>query len=231
MIKYYTLLSASLGRHLDITMEEFKDFLISVKSALDSLAQEITIVFCMVNPRRTFNLIDFINNLQKKDAKLANNIKQLCQEDGWFAYFLKLRNQATHSGKIVPISYLELKMVRDMKVKAIFKKIEGEIPDIPEEKLNKQPPAEKDNAIQDVGFFLPDNPEESDNSKVTHSRKIKFKKYHADLSQRINLLFTECYREMYNEINQMENSFSKKKCQKIGCAVRNCRFKNRPHQE
>jgi len=116
-------------------------------------------------------------------------------------------------------------MVRDIKVKAVFKKIEGEIPDIPEEKVGKVPSAEKDKAIREVGFYLPDNPKEFDSSKVTCVRKIKFRNYHVDLSQRINLLFKACYQEIDNEIDKMKNSISKKRCQKIRCNVRNCSLK------
>lgn len=224
MIKYYKILSSSMGRHLDVTMEEFKDFLISVKSSLDSLAQEIKIVFC-IKSKGNFNLYNFIQDLQKEDAKFASDIKQLCEKDGWFEYFLNLRNPETHTGKIIPISYIELKMVRDIKVKAVFKKIEGEIPDIPEEKVGKTLSAEKDNAIREVGFYLPDNPKESDSSKVTCVRKIKFRNYHVDLSQRINLLFKACYQEIDNDIDKMKNSISKKRCQKIRCNVRNCSLK------
>lgn len=227
MIKYYNILSSNMGRHLNVTTEEFKDFLISVKSSLDSLAQEIKIVFCMTS-KGNFNLYNFIQDLQKEDAKFASDIKQLCEKDekdGWFEYFLNLRNPETHTGKIIPIPYVELKMVRDIKVKPEFKKIEGEISDIPEEKVGKAPSAEKDNAIRKVGFFLPDNPKESDSSKVTCDRKIKFRNYHVDLSQRINLLFKACYREIGDEIDKMKKSISKKRCQKIRCNVRNCNLK------
>jgi len=83
MIKYYKILSSSMGRHLDVTMEEFKDFLISVKSSLDSLAQEIKIEFC-IKSEGNFNLYKFIRDLQKEDAKFASDIKQLCEKDGLF---------------------------------------------------------------------------------------------------------------------------------------------------
>lgn len=227
MIKYYQLYSSSMGRYLDLVMEEFKDFLISAKSALDSLAQEINIVFCTKEPKATFNLKSFVKKLQKEDAQFASDITEFCEKDNWFTYFLKLRNRPTHTGRITPIPYIELKMLRDTKVKAVFRKIEGEIQDVSEKDLVEKPLATKDDRVSDVGFYLPDNPEESDSSKATCDRKIKFTDYHVDLSQRINLLFEKCYQEVDNELNQMKISFSNKTCHKVRCSQRNCRLKLR----
>ena len=225
MIKYYQLYSSSMGRNLDPVMEEFKDFLISAKSALDSLAQEINIVFCIKEPKATFNLKSFVEKLQKEDAQFASDITKFCEKDNWFTYFLKLRNPSTHTGQITPISYIELKMLRDMKVKAVFRKIEGEIQDVSEKDLVEKPLATKDDCVRDVGIYLPDNPEESDSSKTTCDRKIKFKDYHVDLSKRINFLFEKCYQKVDNELDQMKNPISNKTCHKVKCIQRNCRLR------
>ena|SRR3990170_2097132 len=227
MMKYYDLLSRSMGRNSELTMEEFKDFLIALKSALDSLAQEIKIVF-LIESKGNFNLYSFTEALRKENLKFATNIQKLCEKDeenGWFEYFLNLRNPETHTGKITPISYIELKGVRDMKLTAVFKKIEGEIQDPITEGVPQTPYVEKDNAIREVGLYLPDNLKEIDPKKLTCNRKIKFSDYQIDLSKRINLLFTECYQEIGNELDKMKNSIANKKCQKIRCKIRNCSLK------
>lgn len=79
MMRYYNLLSRSMGRHSEITMEEFKDFLIALKSALDSLAQEIKIVF-FLELNGTFNLRRFIDALKKADPKFAIDVKKFCEK-------------------------------------------------------------------------------------------------------------------------------------------------------
>lgn len=214
MMKYYDLLSRSMGKHSEITMEEFKDFLIALKSALDSLAQEIKIVF-FLKMKGNFNLYSFIDGLKKEDPEFAISIKNFCEKDKWFKYFLNLRNPETHTGKIIPISFITLKVVRDMKVKAVFKKIKGGISDPLEEELPQKSTAIKDHAIQEVGLYLPDNPEEPDSKKLTCKRKTKFSDYHVDLSRRISYLFTEFYKEIDKELDKMKKMISDKKCQKI----------------
>jgi len=219
-----------MGRHLEVTMEEFKDFLISAKSALDSLAQEINIVFCIKEPKVTFNLKTFIKKLQKENAQFANDIQKLCEKgekNGWFEYFIDLRNPETHTSKITPTPYIDLqgRAGEYMKVKPVFKKIEGEIQDPLAEGLPQTHYAEKHNAIRDLGLYLPDNPKEIDPTKVTCNRKIKLSDYHIDLSKRINLMFKKCYQEIGDELDEMKNSIAKKRCQKIKCKIRNCRFK------
>jgi hypothetical protein len=226
MMKYYDLLSRSMWRHSEVTMEEFKDFLISLKSALDSLAQETRIVF-LTKLGGTFNLYSFLEALKRENETFALNIEELCEKgakDGWFEYFLNLRNPESHTGKITPSSYIVLRPVRDMTIKAVFKKIEGDIEDPSTEGLPQISSAKKNDAIQEVGLFLPDNPKETDPKKVTYNRRIKFGDYQVDLTRRINLLFRECYQEIGKELDKMENAIAKRRCQKTSCKNRYCRF-------
>jgi len=137
--------------------------------------------------------------LKKVDPKFAIDVKKFCEKDKWFEYFLNLRNPEAHTGKITPFPFIKLKAVRNMKVKTVFEKIKGEIPEPLEERVPQKSAATRDDAIQEAGLYLPHDPKESDPKKRTCKREIKFSDYHVDLSRRINFLFTEFYKEIDNE--------------------------------
>ena len=116
-------------------------------------------------------------------------------------------------------------MVRDIKVKAVFEKIKGEISEPLEEGTPQKSAAIRDDAIQEIGLCLPDDPKERDPKKRTCKREIKFSDYHVDLSKRIGFLFTEFYNEIDSELDKMKKMISNKKCQKKRCRTKNCSLK------
>lgn len=138
---------------------------------------------------------------------------------------MNLRNPEAHTGKIIPFPFITLKAVQNMTVKPVFEKIKGEISEPLEERLPMKSAAIRDDAIQEVGLYLPDNPKELDPKKRTCKRKIKFSDYHIDLSRRISFLFTEFYKEIDNELDKMKKMISNRKCQKKRCRIRNCSLK------
>jgi hypothetical protein len=216
-----------MGRHSEITMEEFKDFIIDVKSVLDSLAQEIKIAF-LFQSNGNFNVCSFLDDLMNEDPTFAINLQGICEKgkkDGWFEYFLNLRNQESHTGKINPIPFITFKMVRDLRLTPIIKKIEGEIQDPLAEGVPQNNAEKGDTIPGEVGLYLPDNPKEIDPKRITGNRKIKLSEYSADLTERINLVLKECYQQIGDEVDKIEASIIKKRCQRPRCSVRNCKYK------
>ena len=226
MMRYYDLLSRSMGRYSEITMEEFKDFLIAIKSVLDSLAQEIKIVF-FLKSKGNFNLYGFIDGLKRENPEFAISIKNFCEKDKWYKYFLDLRNPETHTGKITPYPFITVTGEKGayISIQPVFEEIKGEILEPLNEGVPQKYTAKKDGTVQEVGLQLPDNPEEPDFKKQTCKRNIKFTDYHVDLSRKISFLFTEFYKEINNELDKMEKMVSHKKCQKNRCSIKYCNLK------
>ena len=196
------------GEYQDAMMIEFKDFLISAKTALDSLAHEICLIFSLEIParERSFNLFGFVTELEAKDQGFAVGIKSFCENGDWFRYFVNLRNPQTHRGLVEIKPYAIFKLTEDMEIRAVFSKKSEEVRDIPEKKIRSISHRQKDSPIQEIGYFLPDNPNETDPKKLVYEKKIVLEKYIDDLRTNIYSLFPICYKEATEEMNLLKKS-------------------------
>ncbi|MCJ7559210.1 hypothetical protein MUO79_01155 [Candidatus Bathyarchaeota archaeon] len=194
------------GEYQDAMMIEFKDFLISAKTALDSLAHEVCLIFSLQIPARkiSFNLFGFVTELEAKDQGFAVGIKGFCENGDWFRYFVDLRNPQTHRGLVEVRPYLIVKPTRDMEIRAVFRKKSEEVRDISDREMRSISHRQKDPAIQEVGFLLPDNPEETDPKKLVYEKKIVLEKHIDELYTNIDSLFLICYKEAIEEMTLLK---------------------------
>lgn len=214
------------GQYQDAMMIEFKDFLISAKTALDSLAHEVCLIFSLKIPARrvSFNLFGFVKELKTKDQGFAVGIKGFCENEDWFRYFLDLRDPQTHRGLVEVRPYLIVRPTRDMKIVARFIKDSEEVHDMSDKEIRFISHGRRDPAIQEAGYFLPDNPNETDPKKLVYEKKIALAKYMGGLYTNIDSLFLMCYKEAIEEMNVLKKGILDGHCcYKVCC--NNCIMK------
>lgn len=214
------------GKYHDAMLAEFKDFLISVKTAFDSLAHEVNLIFSLgIPPRKiSFNLYGFVDALEANDSRFSATIESFCKNGDWFQYFLDLRNPQTHRGLVEVCAYLKVKVTRDIEIRPAFMKKEEEVHDISEksvQRLRSIPHLQRDPAVLEMGFFLPDNPREIDSKKFVYKKEIVLGEYIKELSKKIDSLFIICYKEAIEELNLLKKGISNGHCRYQVCAT-NC---------
>ena len=216
-VQSYELYMSFRGKYHDAMLAEFRDFLISIKTTLDSLAHELCLVFSLRVPERriSFNLHNFVNALEARNKQFADNIRAFCENGNWFQYFLDLRNSQTHRGLLEGRHYARINVTRDTGIRAVYEKfgLKKEILDVPDERQlsiphRQEEEKKRDRAIQEVRFLLPDNPKEVDSKKLVYEKRIFFGKYITELSSNIDSLFIICYKEAIKELNLLRKGIS-----------------------